>query len=395
MNKDEIKKLDQEYIMPTYGRYDVCFTHGKGVFLYDGEGREYVDFASGIGVTCLGYGNPAWVAAVSRQAQTLSHVSNLFYTEPCVKAAKKLTELSGMSNVFFANSGTEANEGAIKLARKYSHDKYGKGRSTIVGLSQSFHGRTLASLSATGQEALHDHFFPFVDGFRWAVPNDLDSLKAAVDGQVCAILLEGVQGEGGVLPLTQEFVKGAFALAKEKDVLLIFDEVQTGVGRTGDFYSYQGLGVLPDIVTTAKGLGGGLPIAGVLAGEACKEVLGPGTHGATYGANPICSAGALAVLDIVGQPDFLKEVKAKGEFIMDTVSAWNLPAVKEVRGKGLMIGIQLASAEPKEVVKALLAQGLVTLTAGKDVLRLLPPLVVNRGEIERGLEILKEGLNHF
>ncbi len=388
MNFNTIKDLDAQNVLQSYGRYDVAFASGRGACLYDTEGKEYIDFGSGIGVNSVGYAHPHWVEAVSRQTATLAHVSNLYYTEPYAVLAARLTALSGMKAVFFGNSGAEANEGAIKLARKYSSDKYGEGRHVIISLLQSFHGRTLAALTATGQPSYHQYFHPFPEGFRYAEPNDRESLAAAMGSDVCAIMVEGVQGEGGVTPLTREYVAELAKIAAAQDVLLIFDEVQTGNGRTGDFYSYQGFGIRPDVVTTAKGLAGGLPIGAILMNEKCTGVLTQGMHGSTFGANPIVCAAANAVLDIITAPDFLAEVTCKGRRIMDALESWNLPNIREVRGKGLMIGIQLDGVAPKTAAADLLARGLVTLTAGKDVLRLLPPLTITNDEIDKGLRIL-------
>jgi acetylornithine/N-succinyldiaminopimelate aminotransferase len=389
MDLDYIKQLDSENVIQNYARYNVAFNQGSGSLLYDTEGREYIDFASGIGVISVGHANPHWVKAVSEQAGRLAHVSNLFYTEPYVVLADRLTDLSAMKAVFFANSGAEANEGAIKIARKYSNDKYGDDRFVIITLNQSFHGRTMATLTATGQPAHHKYFYPFVEGFRYIPPNDIKALNDALDDKVCAVMLEGIQGEGGVNPLDREYLKELVEIISERDVLLILDEVQTGIGRTGDMFCYQGLDINPDIVTLAKGLGGGLPIAAVLVNDKCRDTLSHGTHGTTYGGNLICCAAANAVLDIVSEPGFLDQVTIKGNRIIEAIKGWNDPLIVEVRGKGLMIGIQLKDIEPKKVVAELLERGLITLTAGTDVLRLLPPLTITEEEIDKGLEILR------
>lgn len=388
MDFETIKELDTKNGMQNYGRFDVAFVSGKGSFLYDTEGKEYLDFGSGIGVCSIGHSHPRWVEAVSSQAALLAHVSNLFYTEPYARLASRLTALSDMQAVFFGNSGAEANEGAIKLARKYSFEKYGKGRHVIITLMQSFHGRTMAALTATGQPSYHDYFHPFVEGFRYLAANDIDAMKEALMDDVCAVMVEGIQGEGGIVPLEQTYVDELAKLAAEKDILLIFDEVQTGNGRTGEMYSYQGFGVRPDVVTTAKGLGGGLPLGAILVGEKCKGVLSQGMHGSTFGGNLIVCAGANAVLDILTEPGFFSSVGQKGEKIQQTVKSWNLPAVNDVRGKGLMIGIQLEGLSHKAAAAELLKRGLVILTAGKDVLRLLPPLTISDEEIDKGLAIL-------
>lgn len=392
MNLDEIKKLDALHVIQSYSRYEVAFTHGKGSLLYDDKGKEYVDFGSGIGVCSLGHSHPHWIEAVSLQASQLAHISNLFYSEPYVLLAKRLTAVSGMEKIFFGNSGSEANEGAIKIARKYSRDRYGAGRAVIVTLDQSFHGRTMAALTATGQPDYHKHFFPFAEGFRYIAPNYEGDLKEALKDDVCAIMVEGIQGEGGVVPLRESYVRKLTEKAKEKDILLIFDEVQTGNGRTGHMFSYQGFGVRPDIVTTAKGLGGGLPIGAVLVNDECSAVLTSGTHGSTFGGNPIACAGANAVLDIITAEGFLEGVKKKGEYIMNTVRSWGNPSVKEVRGKGLMIGLRLDGISPGQAVAELLPKGLLVLSAGKDVMRFLPPLTISQSEIDKGLLILKNYL---
>jgi acetylornithine/N-succinyldiaminopimelate aminotransferase len=392
MDFETIKELDAKNAMQNYGRFDMAFARGTGSRLYDTDGKEYIDFGSGIGVCSIGHCHPHWVEAVSRQAATLAHVSNLFYTEPYAELASRLTALSGMQAVFFANSGAEANEGAIKLARKYSFEKYGKGRHVIITLMQSFHGRTMAALTATGQPSYHEYFHPFVEGFRYAAANDIDAMKTAMTDDVCAVMVEGIQGEGGIVPLAQAYVDELAKLAAEKDILLIFDEVQAGNGRTGEMYSYQGFGARPDVVTTAKGLGGGLPLGAVLVNEKCRNVLSQGMHGSTFGGNLIVCAGANAVLDILTEPGFLASVTQKGEKIQNTVRKWDLPVISDVRGKGLMIGIQLEVLSHKTAAAELLKRGLVILTAGKDVLRLLPPLTISDEEIDKGLAILYDYL---
>lgn len=393
MNFNEIKYMDSEYCIQNYDRYDVAFQSGRGSCLYDTEGKEYLDFGSGIGVNSIGYANPHWVRAVSLQAEKLQHVSNLYYQQPGTELASRLTVLSGMNAVFFGNSGAEANEAAIKLVRKYSYDKYGTGRAVIVTLLQSFHGRTMATLTATGQADYHRFFHPFVEGFRYVPANDIQAMEESLKSDVCGIMIEGIQGEGGVIPLKREYVKAVENLARERDILLIFDEVQTGNGRTGTMYSYQGFGAEPDVVTTAKGLGGGLPIGAMLISEKCKGVLSKGSHGSTFGANPICCAAANAVLDIITEEGFLESVKRRGEMTKQILCSWAHPHIKEVRGKGLMLGVQLEDKNPKDLVKRLLENGMVALTAGKDVLRLLPPLTISEEEIKKGLNILRSCLD--
>ena len=388
MNGNQIKELDSQYLMKTYGRYPVAIESGSGATVKDFDGREYIDFASGIGVCSVGYGNKAWADAVADQAMKLAHVSNLFYTEPGTMLAHELCERTGMKRVFFANSGAESNEGAIKVARKYSFDKYGKGRDEIITLENSFHGRTITTLAATGQDVFHNHFFPFTEGFRYAPANDFAALEKLVDGKVCAIMMELIQGEGGVLPLDEEYVKKVEALCREKDILLILDEVQTGIGRTGDLYAFQGWGVEPDIVSSAKGLGGGLPLGAVLVGEKCQDVMGPSSHGSTFGANPVCTRAALEVLRILDD-GVMSQVAAKGEYIRSKITDMNLNGVSEIRGKGLMLGVIVPEGEHKKRVAKLVDAGLLALTAGKNAIRFLPPLTISYEEIDKGLAIFE------
>ncbi|MDR1158488.1 MAG: aspartate aminotransferase family protein [Oscillospiraceae bacterium] len=373
------------HVLPTYGRFPVAFVRGVGCRLYDAADRAYIDFASGIGVNAVGHAHPVWVEAVARQAATLTHVSNLYYSEPGGRLAARLTALSGLRGVFFANSGAEANEGAIKVARKYSHDRYGPDRSTVVTLSGSFHGRTVTTLAATGQTAFHRHFGPFTAGFRHVPPGDFEALAAQPD-DVCAVLLEPVQGEGGVWPLDGGYVRQVAALCRERDWLLLCDEVQTGIGRTGDWFAFQSLGVEPDVVTFAKGIAGGLPFGGFLTGARAADTLGPGDHATTFGGTPLCCAAALATLDIL--TPVLPGIKAKGAALRQTIAEMGLPRVTGTRGAGLMIGVALASGEaPRDWAERLLRAGLVVLTAGQDALRLLPPLVIGDDDIAAGLSI--------
>ena len=392
MTSEEIKSLTGQYVMNTYGRFPVAIDHGEGARLYDPEGNEYIDFTSGIGVTDLGYGYQPWVDAIAAQAKRLGHVSNLFYTEPAAKLAETLCKRTGESCVFFANGGGEANEGMIKLARKYSFDKYGKGRATIITLNNSFHGRTITTLMATGQEVFHNYFFPFTEGFRYADANSLESLEAAAGDDVCAVMVELVQGEGGVLPLDKEYVKAVAALCAERDWLLLVDEVQSGVGRTGSLFCFQQYGILPDVVSFAKGIAGGLPMSGIMANEKCRSVLGPGTHATTFGANPVCAAAGLVVQETLSDA-FLEEVKAKGAYLREGIEALNLPCFGQTRGLGLMIGIAVKEGYNKsEIANKLIANGLLVLTAGPGM-RLLPPLVITKEEMDKGLEIMKKTLS--
>ena len=391
MTSKEMKALTGQYVMNTYGRFDVAIDHGQGAKLYDPEGREYIDFTSGIGVTSLGYGDEDWVNAITQQAKKLGHVSNLFYTEPAAKLAEKLCQRTGMSCVFFANGGGEANEGMIKLARKYSYDKYGMGRSTIITLKNSFHGRTITTLMATGQDVFHQYFFPFTEGFRYAPANDLEALKEVAGDDVCAVMMEMVQGEGGVLPLDYEYVQAVKQLCAERDWLLLDDEVQAGVGRTGKLFAFQQYDILPDVASFAKGIAGGMPMSGIMANEKCRTVLGPGTHATTFGANPVCAAAGLVVQEKLSD-EFLAEVTAKGAYLREQIEALNLPCFGKTRGMGLMIGIEVKEGYNKsEIAAKLIEAGLLVLTAGPGM-RLLPPLVITKEEMDQGVAIMKKAL---
>ena len=391
MTSKELMNLDASCVMQTYGRFPVAIDHGEGATLYSPEGKAYIDFASGIGVNCLGYGNEKWLSAVTEQLGKLSHLSNLYYSEPYIRLAEQLTCRTGMKRAFFANGGGEANEGMIKLCRKYSYDKYGPGRSTIITLRDSFHGRTITTLKATGQDVFHQFFFPFTEGFQYATANDLDSVKALDDGTVCAVMVELVQGEGGVLPLDPEFVSNLKALCEEKDWLFAVDEVQTGVGRTGSLFCFQQYGILPDVMSFAKGIGGGLPLAGILAGEKTEMVLTPGTHATTFGGNPVCCAGALSVLEQLSD-EVLSSVKEKGEYLKAKIAEF--PQVAGVRGMGMMLGVSLKEGiDHSAKVKEMLSQGLMCLTAGHGTIRLLPPLTISYEEMDKGIEIMKNVLS--
>ncbi|MCI8538880.1 MAG: aspartate aminotransferase family protein [Oscillospiraceae bacterium] len=393
MTFDELKALDHQYTMQTYGRFDVAIDHGNGATLYDLAGEPYIDFASGIGVNSVGYAHPRWVAAVSEQAGKLAHISNLYYSEPYARLAERLCQRTGMSAAFFGNSGAEANEGLIKLARKYSFDRYGKGRGTILTLNQSFHGRTVTTLAATGQEVFHNYFFPFTEGFRYANANDIASVEGVAGHDVCAVLVELVQGEGGVNPLEPEFVQKLAELCAKRDWLLLVDEVQTGVGRTGSLFAFQQYGIQPDAISFAKGIAGGLPMSGILASERCAAVLGPGTHATTFGGNPICAAAALAVQDILDD-EAIAGVKEKGDYLRKAIEQMEVPCIKGTRGLGLMIGVELEEGvNNKELAAELIANRLLVLTAGGNVLRLLPPLTISQEELDQGLEIIRHTLS--
>lgn len=379
-----------KYVMPSYGRYDLVLDKGEGRQAVDENGKEYIDFGSGIGTNSLGYCNEDWVKAVCDQAHRIQHTSNYYYTKVQADFAKALCETAGYTDMFFGNSGAEANECAIKIARKYSFDKYGKGRHNIITLVNSFHGRTLCTLSATGQDVFHNYFFPFVEGFINVEANNIEDLRAKLDDTVCAVMFEYVQGEGGVMALQQDFVDEIFRLCAEKDVLTIADEVQTGVGRTGKFLAGDNFGKKADLTTLAKGLAGGIPIGVCLSGEKCAKVLTPGTHGSTFGGNPISCAGGLAVLNTVNKPGFLDEVAKKGDYFRKKLLT--SPEVASVSGIGMMIGIELKNKKAGDVVKAALDQGLLLLTA-KTKVRLLPPLTITYEEIDKGLDILLGILN--
>lgn len=390
MNFPEIKSLDESYVLQTYGRNQIAIDRGRGATLWDTEGKEYIDFTSGIGVCSLGYANEAWAKAIYDQAMKVGHISNLFYTEPYARLASKLVPAAGMAAAFFGNSGAEANEGMIKLARKYSFEKYGKGRATIITLKNSFHGRTITTLKATGQDHFHEYFFPFTEGFRYAEANNMDSLMAEADGDVCAVMMELIQGEGGVNPLQREYVQSVAKLCREKDWLLLIDEVQTGIGRTGTLFAFQQFDIEPDVVTFAKGIAGGLPFGGFLVNEKCRNVLRAGDHGSTFGGNPIAAAAGCVVLDTILADGFLEKVQEKGQYLRERIAAMESPYVTGIRGMGLMLGVGVQGMKHSELKDKLLEAGLLALTAGKDTLRLLPPLTITREELDRGLAIMEK-----
>ena len=383
------KEKDLQYIMHTYGRYDVALKSGKGATAYDEDGKKYIDVSSGIGVNSLGYCDEGWVNAVSKQAGTIQHMSNYFYSEQASSLAEKLCNLTGFAKVCFGNSGAEANECAIKLARKYSFDKYGADRNEIITLKNSFHGRTVTTLSATGQDVFHNYFFPFTEGFSYAEANDIDALKNAVTDKTCAVMFEVIQGEGGVNILEKEYVQSVVKFCNDNDILIIIDEVQTGVGRTGKLFGFENFDVKPDIITVAKGIGGGLPIGLCMCNDKLKDVMSPSTHGTTYGANPVVCAGANYVLDKVSDPKFLEEVNAKGVYIEEKLL--KLDAVKSVRRMGLMIGIELKDGDAHDIAVKCVENGLLIITA-KSLLRMLPPLTISYEEIDEALKILEDTL---
>ena len=387
MSFEQIKNDEQQYMMHTYGRFNTALVSGKGAVAKDVDGKEYIDFTSGIGVNCLGYCDDGWVKAVTEQATTLQHISNLYYSPLQTEVSKKLIELTGFDKVFLCNSGAEANECAIKIARKYSYDKYGEGRQKIVTLVNSFHGRTVTTLAATGQDVFHNFFFPFTEGFEYAEANHIkDLVRKTDDDSVCAVFVELVQGEGGVMPLTKEFVNAVAEICKEKDLLFMVDEVQTGVSRTGAVYCYQNYGVSPDVITSAKGLGGGVPIGACLCNEKTANVLTAGTHGTTFGGNPIACAAAKEILSRVTTPEFLADVNRKGDYFRTELA--KIGNVKKITGMGLMIGIETEKDNAKEIAQKCVENGLLVLTA-KNMLRLLPPLTITYDEIDKGLAVLK------
>ena len=387
--QEEIIKQSEKWTMNTYAPFPIVVDHGKGSVVFDKNGKGYLDFTSGIGVSSIGYDNEALTQAITDQVGKLLHISNSFYNEPAAQLAESLCNLTKMSRVFFSNSGAEANEGAIKVARKYSFDKYGAGRHTIITLKQSFHGKTITTLAATGQDHFHQSFFPFTEGFKYVKANDIEDLMNQVDHTVCGILMESIQGEGGVHPLDKGFVNKVCQIAKEQDIAVIFDEVQCGIGRTGEFLGYDHYGVEPDIITLAKGLGGGVPIGAFLCNEKMGQVLNPGDHGSTYGGNPLVCAAANEVIRQVTEKDFINQVKEKGEYIQGVILGWANEKVVQVRGKGLMIGIEMTKTA-KPIQEAALEKGLLLLSAGAQTIRLLPPLTITYDEIDQGLTILKE-----
>ena len=382
----ELMNIDKTYIAGTYARFPVEIASGKGSELYSPEGKRYIDMGSGIGVTAFGNGDDVWKDAVIAQLGKVQHTSNLYYTEPCAMLAKLLCERTGMKKVFFGNSGAEANECAIKAARKYAAEKKGADHFTIVTLLNSFHGRTLTTLAATGQEHYHELFQPLTPGFAYAEPGDLEGLKKlALETKAAAVMVECIQGEGGVRVVGGDFLRGVFEFCRKEDILLIVDEVQTGNGRTGQLYSYMNYGITPDIVSTAKGLGGGLPLGACLLGEKVQDVFHPGDHGSTFGGNPVCCAGALSVLQRLDE-SFLAEVRSKGDYIRAALTG--AKGVEAVSGLGLMVGVKTVKSAA-EVVAKCNERGVLCLTA-KDRVRLLPALNIPMALLEEAIAVLKD-----
>ena len=386
MTFEQVKSQDQAYILHTYGRVDAALVKGRNARAWDVDGKEYIDFTAGIGVNALGYCDPEWSAAVAGQAGKIQHMCNYYYCPENTALAQELSQASGMAKAFFCNSGAEANECAVKIARKYGEKR---GAYRIVTLENSFHGRTLTTLAATGQEGFHREFLPLTEGFLYAQAGDLEGIQALLDGSVCAVMLEMVQGEGGVIPMDEGFVQGLAQLCREKDVLLLIDEVQTGIGRTGRFFAYQGYGVQPDVVTCAKGIAGGLPMGACLVSERLGDILQPGQNGSTFGGNPIASAAARVVVRRVSEPDFLQSVLEKGAYFREKLEA--MPQVEYVRGRGLMLGVKLKEKDAHDVLVQCAKAGLLILTA-KELVRFLPPLTITQEDIDQGLAIFQQVL---
>ena len=381
-----IIQLDKEYIAGTYARFPLQLVKGKGSLVYDDKGTEYIDLGTGIAVNAFGVGDKAWKKAVKKQLDKIQHTSNLYYSEPCALLAKELCSRTGLSKVFFSNSGAEANECAIKAARKYGEVTKGKEYYTIVTLKNSFHGRTITTLSATGQDVFHQHFTPMTEGFVFAEANNIEDMKTLVENnKCCGIMIELVQGEGGVMALDKEYVKAVQTLAKEQDLLLIVDEVQTGNGRTGSLYAFEQYGITPDVVTTAKGLGGGLPIGATLLGAKAAPLFTAGLNGSTFGGNPVACAGALSILQRI-DGTLLSDVQKKSEYIFQTLSS--AKGVKSVSGLGLMIGVE-TEKDAGEVISACMQRGVLVIKA-KNKIRLLPALNIPQKQLEKAIDILKE-----
>jgi acetylornithine/N-succinyldiaminopimelate aminotransferase len=396
MPTEELKESAEQYLMGTYARQPISIVRGRGTKVYDLEGREYVDFVGGIAVNLLGHGHPDLVLAIQKQAAQLIHTSNLYYTEPQVKLAQMLVDHSFADKAFFCNSGAEANEAAIKLVRRYSHDKYGAGRFEIITMKQSFHGRTMAALTATGQEKVQKGYEPLVPGFTYVTFNNLVELQQAMTDKTAAIMLEPIQGEGGVHVASREYLKAVRELCTQRDILLIFDEVQTGMGRTGTLFAYEQLGVQPDIMTLAKGLGGGVPIGACLATAPVAKTFGPGSHASTFGGNPLACAAALAVFRVLLDGRVLDQARRMGEYLSKGLSECKdgHHVVRDVRGMGLLHGMEV-EMEAKMVVADCLKRGILINAAGEHVLRFIPPLIITQPEIDRLLEVLSQIFDRY
>ena len=397
MSMNEQMNHAEESILHTYNRFPVMFDHGEGCYLYDTEGKKYLDFAAGIAVNALGYHYPGYDDALKSQIDKLTHISNLYYNEPMSEAGEKLIKASGLSKAFFTNSGTEAIEGALKAARKYSYTKYGKeaGRFEIIAMNHSFHGRSMGALSVTGTEHYREPFEPLIGGVKFADFNDLESVKAQITDKTCAVITEVVQGEGGIYPAQKEFLEGLRALCDEKDIILIFDEIQCGMGRTGYYFAWQSYGVQPDVMTCAKALGCGVPVGAFVLGEkAAVASLVPGDHGTTYGGNPFVCAAVSKVFDIFEQDNILAHVQELTPYLEEKLDALvdKYPIVAARRGKGFMQGLVIEGTTVGSVVTKALANGLLVISAGSDVLRLVPPLVITKEHINEMIEKLEKSL---
>ncbi len=391
MTNQDVFSKDSTYVSHTYNRFSVAVQSGHGATARDFDGKEYIDFGSGIGANALGFCNDGWVNAVTTQLRLVQHTSNLFYTLPDAQLAERLCQITGYSKVFFGNSGAEANEGAIKLARKYGREKKGEQCNQIITLQNSFHGRTITTLAATGQDSFHQHFFPFTEGFRYVPINDRQQLSDAMDASICGIMVELVQGEGGVTAMDKEYAQYLETLCKENDIMLIVDEVQTGIGRTGTFLCCEQYQIHPNIITLAKGLGGGLPIGAILMDETAGEIFQPGQHGSTFGGNPVVCAGGIEVLKQVCNETFLSDVSAKAAYLKEQLLA--LPGVVSVSGLGLMIGVTVAEGlDARQIASQCAENGLLILTA-KTKLRIMPPLNITMEEIDRGIDVLRKCLS--
>lgn len=397
MSMNEQMNHAEESILHTYNRFPVMFDHGEGCYLYDTEGKKYLDFAAGIAVNALGYHYPGYDDALKSQIDKLTHISNLYYNEPMSEAGEKLIKASGLSKAFFTNSGTEAIEGSLKAARKYSYTKYGKeaGRFEIIAMNHSFHGRSMGALSVTGTEHYREPFEPLIGGVKFADFNDLESVKAQITDKTCAVITEVVQGEGGIYPAQKEFLEGLRALCNEKDIILIFDEIQCGMGRTGYYFAWQSYGVQPDVMTCAKALGCGVPVGAFVLGEkAAAASLVPGDHGTTYGGNPFVCAAVSKVFDIFEQDNILAHVQELTPYLEEKLDALvdKCPIVAARRGKGFMQGLVIEGTTVGSVVTKALANGLLVISAGSDVLRLVPPLVITKEHIDEMIEKLEKSL---
>ena len=392
-NKDIMTK-GQEFVMNTYGRFSIAPVKGKGSYVWDANGKQYLDFISGIAVCGLGHCHPELVKVLKDQVDTLWHVSNLYWIKPQVEAAEKLVQISGLGKAFFCNSGAEANEAAIKLARKYFYRRQESHKNHIIVFKESFHGRTLATVTATGQSKYQEGFAPLPEGFVYAEYNNLDSVKKMVTKNTCAIMLEPVQGEGGIHPADMDFLRGLRELCNKEELLLIFDEVQCGMGRTGKFFAFQSYGIKPDIVTMAKSLGGGIPIGAMLASIEVAGGFAPGDHASTFGGNPLATAAACKVIDLISDPDFLKQVEESGRYLQECLSQITDERIVGIRGRGLMVGMEF-NIDVKELIGLCMEQGLLLLNAGPRVLRFVPPLNISKNEINQGVAILKEALREL